>query len=185
MSNLLGSRGEMARGFTLYVGVLAGLVFCSEAVWNTTEGPSANTTTECQHHSNQDNCTDTGQWNGHFSPCPEEFTYYCVHGECRYIKEMKQTSCRCDPGFFGARCELLDIFDKRIAERKRIIIICVIVGLVLLIFFVIFICCLSHRRGRFCKRKRRQRDEPRNGTEKLHMDVTLSLIPDSTEQPCS
>lgn len=94
MSNLLELSGEMARVFTLSVGVLAGLVFYSEAMWNTTEGPSANRT-ECHHHGNGDNCTDTdtGQWHGHFSTCPEELTYYCIHGECRYIKEMKETSC--------------------------------------------------------------------------------------------
>lgn len=169
--------------FTFCVGVLAGLVFYSEATWNTTEGPSVNTT-ECHHHDNGDNDTDTdtGQWDGHFSTCPEELTYYCLHGECRYIKEMKEPSCRCERGFFGSRCEMLD-FDWLKGERRQIIIIGVTVGLVLLILLVVFICFFSHRRGRLCKQKRRQRDVGRNGTEKLHMDVTLSLIPDSTEQP--
>lgn len=182
MSNLELS-GEMARSFPFYVGVLAGLVFYSEAVWNTTEGPSANGT-ECHHHGNGDNCTDTDteQGHGHFSTCPEKFTYYCIHGECRYLSGIKEISCRCDPGFFGSRCELLD-FDKHTGERKQVIIICACLGLMLLILLVIFICFFSHRRGRLCKQKRRQRDEPRNGTEKLPMDVTSSLIPGSTEPP--
>lgn len=173
----------MARVFTLYLGVLAGLVFYSEAEWNTTEGPSANGT-ECHHHSNRDNGTDTEteQWHGHFSTCPEELTYYCIHGECRYLREMGEPSCRCEPGFFGPRCEFLD-FDRLKEERKQIIIICVSVGLVLLIILVVFICFFSHRRGTVCKQKRRRRPEPRNGTEKLHMDINFSLIPDSTEQP--
>lgn len=185
MSSPLKVGVEMARVFTVYVGVLAGLIFYSEAARNTTEGPPANTT-ECQHHSNNDNHTDTdtGEWNGHFSACPEAFTYYCVHGECRYIKEMQEPSCRCDPGFFGSRCEMLD-FDRLTAGRRQIIVICITLGLVLIVLFVAFICFFSHRRNRCCKQKSEQRDEPRNGTEKLHMDVTLSLIPDSTEQPCS
>lgn len=182
MSNQLELSGDMARVLTFFVGVLAGLVFYSEAVWNMTEQPSANDT-ECHHHGNGDNCTDTDtdQWNGHFSPCPEKLTYYCIHGECRYIKEMDEPSCRCEPGFVGSRCERLD-FDWLKDERRQIIIICVCVGLVLLILFVIFICFFSHRGGRLCRQKRRSRNEPRNGTEKLHMDAT-SLIPDSREQP--
>lgn len=183
MSNLLEFSGEMARVFTFSVGVLAGLVFYSEAMWNTTEEPAANGT-DCHPHGNGDNCTDagTGEWHGHFTTCPEKLTYYCIHGECRYIKEMDEPSCRCDPGYDGSRCELLRL-DWLKEEQKRIIIICVCVGLLLLILFVIFICCFSHRRGRLCKQKRRRRDEPRNGTEKPHMDVTLSLIHDSGERP--
>lgn len=161
--------------FTFSVGVLAGLVLFSEAMWNMTEGPSFNRT-ECYYHGNDDNCTDTGTEHGHFSTCPEELTYYCIHGECRYIKDMKEPSCRCDPGFYGSRCEFLD-FDWLKGERKQIIIICVSVGLVILILFVIFICFFSHRRGRLCKHKQRRRDEPRNGTEK----VTMSLISNSAE----
>ena len=38
--------------------------------------------------------TDTGQWNGHFSKCPEDLMHYCIHGECRYIKAQKAPSCR-------------------------------------------------------------------------------------------
>ncbi|XP_072310838.1 probetacellulin [Eucyclogobius newberryi] len=157
----------MAKVYTFYVGVLAGLVLCkcSEGVWNSTEGPSANGT-ECHLH---DNCTDTGHWNGHFSTCPEQLAVYCIHGECRYIKEMNVASCRCHPGFVGSRCEFLD-FDWLKEERRHIIIIiCAVVGLVLLILLVVFICIFSHRRGKLCIPKRRRRDELRNATEKLPM----------------
>ncbi|KAJ0057247.1 hypothetical protein NL108_002190 [Boleophthalmus pectinirostris] len=174
----------MAKVYMLYVGVLAGLVLCrsSEAVWNTTAGPTANAT-ECDHHSNGDNCTDTAeQWNGHFSTCPEKLTFYCIHGECRYIKEMDMVSCRCHPGFIGSRCEIIDL-GVLIGEKSQIIIICAVVGLVLLILLVVLICVFSHRRGRLCNKKRRHTNEPRNGTEKLHMDVTSALIADSPEQP--
>uniref|UniRef100_A0A8C6S3F8 EGF-like domain-containing protein n=1 Tax=Neogobius melanostomus TaxID=47308 RepID=A0A8C6S3F8_9GOBI len=105
-----------------------GLVLYSEAVWNTTEGPSANGT-ECHYHGNGDNCTDTdtGQWDGHFSTCPLELTYYCIHGSV--------VTSKCEPGFVGSRCELLD-FDWLKDERRQIIIICVSVGLVLLILLL-------------------------------------------------
>ncbi|KAK7896506.1 hypothetical protein WMY93_021831 [Mugilogobius chulae] len=171
----------MAKVYSFCVGVLTGLVLCAEAVRNTTEGLSANAT-ECGRHGNEDNCTDTetGQWNGHFSACPEKLSYYCIHGDCRYIKEMDVASCRCHPGYLGSRCELLD-FDWRRGERQTIIITCAVGGLVLLILFIIFICCFSHRRGKLCRQK--SRNEPKNGTEKLHLEATSTLIPDSTEQP--
>lgn len=176
----------MAKVYIFYVGVLAGLALCkySQAEWNATEGTTNRTEPQCPHQSNGDNCTDTGQWHGHFSKCPEELTYYCIHGECRYIKDQETPSCRCQHGYIGSRCEYADL-DLRIGEKRQIIIICVVVGLVLLIILLLFICIFSHRRGGFCKQKRRRRDEPRNGTEKLPMmDVNATLTGDPSEQPC-
>ncbi|XP_042252050.1 probetacellulin isoform X3 [Thunnus maccoyii] len=127
---------------------------------------------------------DTGQWNGHFSKCPEDLKHYCIHGECRYIQEQKSPSCRCQHGFIGSRCEYVDL-DWRIGEKRQIIIACVIAGLVFLILLIVFICICSHRRCRLWRRRGRRREEPRNGTEKLSMmDKTRTTItPDSTEPP--
>ncbi|AWP15427.1 putative protransforming growth factor alpha-like [Scophthalmus maximus] len=82
--------------------------------------------------------TDTGPWNGHFSECPEELAHYCVHGECRYVKEQKAPSCRCQHGYIGSRCEYVDL-DWRRGEKRQIIIACVIAVLVILILLIIFI----------------------------------------------
>lgn len=38
--------------------------------------------------------SDTDPWGGHFSKCPDSLTNYCVHGECRYVKEQQAPSCR-------------------------------------------------------------------------------------------
>ncbi|XP_063745656.1 probetacellulin isoform X2 [Eleginops maclovinus] len=139
---------------------------------NVSEASANQTVSICHHHGNRDNCTvnttDTGQWNGHFSKCPDELTNYCIHGECRYIKEQKAPSCRCQHGYIGSRCEYLDL-DWRIGEKREIIIACVIAGLVFLILLIVFICICSHRRCRLCWRRRRRREEPRNGSEKLSM----------------
>ncbi|KAM9735406.1 probetacellulin isoform 3-T3 [Menidia menidia] len=85
----------MANVLRLYTGILTALALCKycRAEWNSTE--SANRTVSlCRLHGNHNNCTETGQWHGHFSTCPKELSYYCVHGECRYIKEQKAPSCR-------------------------------------------------------------------------------------------
>ncbi|CAL1567658.1 unnamed protein product [Knipowitschia caucasica] len=160
----------MAKVYTLYVGVLAGLVLYSEAGWNTTQEPSANVT-ECHHQSNGGNCTD--QWTGHFLSCPEQLTYYCIHGECRYIKEMDLASCRCHYGFYGSRCEFLDFDAHKMGKREIIIVVCAVVGLVLLIVLVVFICLFTFRKGR-------RREERRNGNK---LDVNSTLIAVSTEEP--
>ncbi|XP_029371697.1 probetacellulin [Echeneis naucrates] len=180
----------MAKVYRLCVGILTALALCKHclAQGNATDKSANGTVSYCHHHGNRDNCTvdttDTGQWSGHFSKCPEEVKHFCVHGECRYIKDQEVPSCRCQRGYIGARCEYVDL-DWQIGEKRQIIIACVIAGLVLLILFVIFICLCSHRRCRLWKRRARRREEPRNGTEKLNMMDTSAahptLTPDSTE----
>ncbi|XP_037609291.1 probetacellulin isoform X2 [Sebastes umbrosus] len=181
----------MAKVYRLYVGIVTALALCkySLAEWNATDESTNRTVSLCHRHGNRDNCTDprdTGEWTGHFSKCPEELRHYCIHGECRYIKEQKAPSCRCQRGYHGSRCAYLDL-DWRIAEKREIIIVCVIVGLVLLIIVIVFICICSRRSCRLCWRRRRRREEPRNGTEKLSMMDTsathTTLMADSTEPP--
>lgn len=46
------------------------------------------------HIYSSEDTIDTGQSNGHFSKCPEELEHYCIHGECRYIKDQDAPSCR-------------------------------------------------------------------------------------------
>ncbi|GLD55478.1 probetacellulin-like protein [Lates japonicus] len=180
----------MANVYTLYVGLVTALALCKHclAEGNVTDESANRTVSHCHDHGNDD-CTDisdAGDWNGHFSKCPEELVHYCVHGECRYIKQQKTPSCRCQQGYIGSRCEYVDL-DWRIGEKRQIIIACVIAGLISLILLIVFICICSHRRYRLCRRRGRQREEPRNGTEKLSMMDTrathATLTPDSTEPP--
>ncbi|XP_045923431.1 probetacellulin isoform X1 [Micropterus dolomieu] len=177
----------MAKAYRLYLGIATALALCkySLAEWNATDESANRTVSHCHRHGNRDNCTaDT--LNGHFSKCPEELTNYCIHGDCRYIKEQKAPSCRCLHGYIGARCEYVDL-DSRIGEKRQIIIACIITGLIFLILLIVFICICSHRRCRSCWQRRRRREEPRNGTEKLSMmDTSATHTPlkaDSTEQP--
>ncbi|KAJ0013011.1 hypothetical protein NQD34_017345 [Periophthalmus magnuspinnatus] len=115
-----------------------------------------------------------------FLTCPEKLTHYCIHGECRYIKEMDVVSCRCHPGFVGARCEFID-FSPRREEKKYIILICAVVGLLLVIVVILIV--FLHRKCNLCHKKSRSRNESRNGAEKNHEDTNLKLIADSAEQP--
>nr|XP_040053157.1 probetacellulin isoform X2 [Gasterosteus aculeatus aculeatus] len=183
----------MAQVCRLHVLIATALALCkySLAEWNATAESANRTESPCHRHGNRDNCTDatdTGQWNDHFSSCPEELTHYCIHGECRYVKEQKAPSCRCQQGYIGSRCEYLDL-DWRIGEKRQIIIACLIAGLVFLILVIVFICFCSHRRCRswWRRRRRREEEEPRNGMEKLRMmdtgETPASPTADSAEPP--
>ncbi|XP_072228423.1 probetacellulin isoform X1 [Leuresthes tenuis] len=179
----------MAKVYTLYTGILTALALCKYclAEWNSTDESANRTVSPCHLHGNQNNCTDTtdtGQWTGHFSKCPKELTHYCIHGECRYVKEQKAPACRCQSGYIGSRCEYVDL-GWQIQKKQQILIGCIVAGLVLFMVVIVFICICPHRRCRSYWRRGRQREEPKNGTEKLSMMDTgaahTSLTADSTE----
>ncbi|EOA97327.1 hypothetical protein Anapl_03844 [Anas platyrhynchos] len=61
---------------------------------------------------------------------------------------------RCEPGYMGARCELVDIFPLR-GDRGQIVVISLIAGIIVLIIFVVCTCfCVHH-----CRKQRRKRKE--------------------------
>uniref|UniRef100_A0A8C6P5P4 Betacellulin, epidermal growth factor family member n=1 Tax=Nothobranchius furzeri TaxID=105023 RepID=A0A8C6P5P4_NOTFU len=105
------------------------------AEWNTTHKSANQTVSNCNLH-------ETDPWNEHFSKCPEELMYYCIHGECRYIKEQNAPSCRCQSQYMGARCEYVSL-DWQIGERQRIIIGSVVAGLIVLMALIVSVCIYS------------------------------------------
>lgn len=175
----------MAKVYKLYIEIIIALALCKYclAEGNATDVSANRTVPHCHRHGDTDNCTDTGEWGGHFSKCPEDLRYFCIHGECRYVEDQKAASCRCQFGYEGHRCELLNV--DPLIQKRQIIIGCIIAGLVVIILLIVFICICSHRRCRLCWRRGRRREEPRNGTERLNMMDTstthTTLIPDSTE----
>lgn len=150
------------------------------AEWNATDASLNQTASTCHLHGKKDNCTekDTEQWSGHFSKCPLDLLHYCVHGECRYIKEQRTPSCKCQSHYHGARCEYVNL-DGLKEERQQIIIGCSVAGLLFLMILVISFCICSHRRCRSCWWRRGPTEEPKNGTEKHGMLNTST--PGSTE----
>ncbi|XP_010717123.3 proheparin-binding EGF-like growth factor, partial [Meleagris gallopavo] len=37
-------------------------------------------------------------------PCLRKYKDFCIHGECKYIRELGAPSCICQPGYHGERC---------------------------------------------------------------------------------
>ncbi|KAI1881998.1 hypothetical protein AGOR_G00246120 [Albula goreensis] len=157
------------------ISLLTALALCkySWADWNVTQEP-ANESVSCGPHGNGSNCSDaaeTAKWSGHFTKCPKEYTHYCIHGECRFVREQNTPSCICPIGYIGSRCEYID-FDSHIGDQKQIIIACVIAALVFLILLIVFICICSHRH-KLCRRRKKRKDEKAEEMEKLNMMSTM------------
>ncbi|XP_043925312.1 proheparin-binding EGF-like growth factor [Protopterus annectens] len=38
------------------------------------------------------------------NPCLKKYKDFCIHGECRYIRELKAPACNCWTGYHGERC---------------------------------------------------------------------------------
>ncbi|XP_024917716.1 probetacellulin isoform X2 [Cynoglossus semilaevis] len=176
----------MAKMYRLCIGIITALAFCKYclAEGNTTVESTNRTVDHCHQNGSRDNCTEP--WSGHFSECPQQFEFYCVHGDCRYVKDQETPSCRCHHGFIGSRCEYVDLGFLR-GEKRHIIIACIVTGLLLLILLLGFICFCSRRKSRLCWQKRRRREAPTNGSEKLSMMDTraahAALTADAKEPP--
>uniref|UniRef100_A0A3Q2UR48 Betacellulin, epidermal growth factor family member n=1 Tax=Fundulus heteroclitus TaxID=8078 RepID=A0A3Q2UR48_FUNHE len=135
------------------------------AEWNGTDASSNRTTSACQLHGKKDNCTgqDTGQWDGHFTKCPEGLSHYCVHGECRYIKEQETPSCRCQSQYYGARCEYVSL-DWLKGDGQGILIGCTIAGLLFLIFLIVSICVYTNKTLTYCQKKKKKQQQKKKKT---------------------
>ncbi|XP_074848154.1 amphiregulin [Carettochelys insculpta] len=38
------------------------------------------------------------------TPCDGEYKNFCIHGECKYLEDLKKVSCKCHQDYFGERC---------------------------------------------------------------------------------
>ncbi|XP_053450692.1 amphiregulin [Nycticebus coucang] len=38
------------------------------------------------------------------NPCDAQFQNFCIHGECKYIENLKVVTCKCHQEYFGERC---------------------------------------------------------------------------------
>ncbi|XP_030047996.1 probetacellulin [Microcaecilia unicolor] len=103
------------------------------------------------------NCTDhfvTVKHREHFSRCPEEYTYYCVKGRCRYVASHNTPSCVCVEGYTGSRCERLDLFYLR-SDRGHVVMISLITAILVLTMLTVITCVCYHR----CRQKQKPRKE--------------------------
>ncbi|GCC23569.1 heparin-binding EGF-like growth factor a [Chiloscyllium punctatum] len=101
---------------------MLGEVIEGEPTVQTVEGPPSNWTPgvpEVALYKSAENSTTTevgkgkgrrqrknrrGKRKGKKNPCYRKYKDYCIHGECQYLKHIKEVSCRCFSGYEGVRC---------------------------------------------------------------------------------
>ncbi|KAF5913381.1 hypothetical protein HPG69_016999 [Diceros bicornis minor] len=42
-------------------------------------------------------------------PCLRKYKDFCIHGDCKYVKELRAPSCICHQGYHGERCHGLTL----------------------------------------------------------------------------
>ncbi|XP_074084556.1 proepiregulin [Macrotis lagotis] len=121
------SRSLSALLLTLGVSLLQG-------AHNTTMIPS------CIPGESSDNCTALVQIDNSarvapvvITKCDEDMQGYCLHGECFYVLDMRQQSCRCEVGYTGSRCEHIILTVKKPLSKEYVVLTIFLVILFLII----------------------------------------------------
>ncbi|KAF5888155.1 epigen isoform X1, partial [Clarias magur] len=66
---------------------------------------------------------------------------YCIHGRCSFHENINTTSCTCDAGYLGIRCELRDLSVTSPPKLEEVIAISCGVCVLLACVCVLSYCC--------------------------------------------
>uniref|UniRef100_A0A8C6V7T6 EGF-like domain-containing protein n=1 Tax=Neogobius melanostomus TaxID=47308 RepID=A0A8C6V7T6_9GOBI len=74
--------------------------------------------------------------------CDKSFDNYCFNnGQCMFLVDLNENTCKCELGFRGSRCEQLLLVSKPMGEtQKAFIIVCVILLIIGLTGALYFFC---------------------------------------------
>lgn len=84
-------------------------------------------------------------------PCLRKYKDFCIHGECKYLKEFRAPSCVCHPGYHGERCHGLSLpVENRLYTYDHttiLAVVAVVLSSVCLLVIVGLLMFRYHRRG--------------------------------------
>uniref|UniRef100_A0A8D0HEV6 Proheparin-binding EGF-like growth factor n=1 Tax=Sphenodon punctatus TaxID=8508 RepID=A0A8D0HEV6_SPHPU len=84
-------------------------------------------------------------------PCLRKHKNFCIHGECRYIKEMRAPSCICQPGYHGERCHglILPVENRTTGNDHTTVlaVTAVVLSSLCLIIITALLLLRCHKRG--------------------------------------
>lgn len=84
-------------------------------------------------------------------PCLRKYKDFCIHGECKYLKELRTPSCNCHPGYHGERCHGLSLpVENRLYTYDHttvLAVVAVVLSSVCLLVIVGLLMFRYHRRG--------------------------------------
>ncbi|XP_077606958.1 proepiregulin [Crocuta crocuta] len=141
--------------------VLALCCHLLQAVLGTTVIPS------CIPGESEDNCTALVQTEDNprvaqvsITKCGSDMNGYCLHGQCIYLVDMSENSCRCEVGYTGVRCEHFFLTVQQPLSKEY-----VALTVILIILFLIIVAGSIYY---FCRWYRNQKSkEPKKEYERV------------------
>ncbi|XP_033907845.1 proheparin-binding EGF-like growth factor [Acipenser ruthenus] len=86
-------------------------------------------------------------------PCQRKYKDFCIHGECKYIRDLKAPSCICQQGYVGERCHLFSlpvVKNKDSYDRTTALaVVAVVLSSVCLIGIAALLALRFHKRGAY------------------------------------
>ncbi|XP_029816064.1 proheparin-binding EGF-like growth factor [Manacus vitellinus] len=84
-------------------------------------------------------------------PCLRKYKDFCIHGECKYIRELGAPSCICQPGYHGERCHglLLPVEHPPSAydHTTALAVVAVVLSSLCLVIIAALLMLRCHKRG--------------------------------------
>uniref|UniRef100_A0A8C3SXX7 Proheparin-binding EGF-like growth factor n=1 Tax=Chelydra serpentina TaxID=8475 RepID=A0A8C3SXX7_CHESE len=84
-------------------------------------------------------------------PCLRKYKDFCIHGECRYIRELRAPSCICQPGYHGERCHGLTLPVENPStsydHTTALAVVAVVLSSLCLIIIAALLMLRCHKRG--------------------------------------
>ncbi|XP_076993297.1 proheparin-binding EGF-like growth factor [Tamandua tetradactyla] len=84
-------------------------------------------------------------------PCLRKYKDFCIHGECRYVRELRAPSCVCHLGYHGERCHGLTLpVENRLYTYDHttiLAVVAVVLSSLCLLVIVGLLMFRYHRRG--------------------------------------
>ncbi|OCU00037.1 amphiregulin [Xenopus laevis] len=102
------------------------------------------------------------------NPCQSTHKDYCIHGECKYLANLQEVTCRCQPEYFGERCSEQSMKTRTegdLSDRSTIALAVVAVLLSTISITAIIIIIVVHTRRKYASYQGEVEEKKRLGQE--------------------
>ncbi|KAM4709883.1 amphiregulin [Discoglossus pictus] len=108
------------------------------------------------------------------TPCDTTHKDFCVHGECKYLKNLKEVTCKCFQNYFGPRCSEKFMKTQTTEDLENVSTTALAVTAVLLStisIVAIIIIIVVHTRRKYstyeCEAEEKKKLGQENGSEEI------------------
>ncbi|XP_077473802.1 tomoregulin-2a [Stigmatopora argus] len=112
-------------------------------------------------HFSPTDITGNGQADGLYTPCPDLYKNYCVHGDCQFPSIPAQPSCSCHSGFSGPQCDTKDynvLYVVPGSGKLHYVLIASVIGALQVVIICVVVLCITRK----CPRSNRINRQKQN-----------------------